>query len=74
MSRAKNSMLFFASLAIAIITFIACLYYAIPGYYHVLVSHDPLAGHPTHAIAFAALCIGSVIAALVNRPRLATRY
>ncbi len=71
MSHVKNPALFYGALAFALFTLIACIYYLIPGFSHILVTHDPLSMHPTHAAAFAALTIISIIAALVNRPKTA---
>jgi hypothetical protein len=73
MSRSKNPTLFYGPLVLALFTLIACIYYVVPGFSHILVTHDPLAMHPTHAAAFAALTVVCVIAALVNRPGSAFR-
>jgi len=73
MSRSKNPTLFYGVLLLALFTLIACIYYVIPGFSHILVTHDPLAMHPTHAAAFAALTVVCIIVALVNRPKSAFR-
>ena len=45
------------------------IYYIIPGYNHLLVTHDSLSSHPTHAFAFFALAMICLIVALVTRPK-----
>lgn len=73
MNRSKNPTLFYGALLLASFTLMACVYYVIPGFSHILVTHDPLAMHPTHAAAFAALTVICIVAALVNRPKSALR-
>jgi hypothetical protein len=57
----------------AIIAAVVCIgvsiYYIIPGYNHLLVTHDATSSHPTHAFAFFALAVICCIVALVTRPK-----
>ena len=69
----NRSTIFIGAIIIAILAIIACIYYAMPGYYHILVTHDYTSGHPTHAVLFGAIAIVCVIAALVMRPKPAAR-
>ncbi|MBV9689037.1 MAG: hypothetical protein JO202_04930 [Ktedonobacteraceae bacterium] len=69
MVRSNNPTLFFGAIGVAVIAVALSVYYIIPGYSHILVTHDPMAGHPTHALGFAAIAVVCIIAALVNRPK-----
>lgn len=69
MVRSKNLTLFFSAIGVAIIAIALSVYYITPGHDHLLVTHDPLAMHPTHALGFAAIAVVCIIAALINRPK-----
>jgi hypothetical protein len=69
MVRSNNPVLFFGAIGVAVIAIALSVYYIMPGYNHILVTHDPMAGHPTHALGFAAIAVVCIIAALVNRPK-----
>ncbi|HLI88502.1 MAG TPA: hypothetical protein VKV37_07415 [Ktedonobacteraceae bacterium] len=73
MSRPKNPALFYGAIIIAIIAVLACVYYVLPGYNHILATHDFTSMQPKHALAFGAIAVLCIIVALVNRPRSATR-
>ncbi len=69
MSNLKNPALFYGSVVAAIVAIALCVYYLIPGAWHLLITTgDPNASHRLYALAFgivALLCIGS---AVINRP------
>ncbi len=69
MGTPKNPALFFGGIGIAIVAIALSVYYIIPGYSHLLVTHDSTSAHPTHAILFAAIALISILAAVINRPR-----
>ncbi len=66
----KNPGLFYGSIAVAIIGVALGVFFLIPGIPHVLVDS---AVHVKHALAFFALGVLGVIAALVTRPKASTR-
>ena len=66
----KNPLLFYGAIVIAIIGLALGVFFLIPGVNHVLVD---AAIHPKHALAFFALGVLGVIAALVTRPKSAVR-
>jgi CDP-diglyceride synthetase len=71
----NKTVLFFGAIAAAVVCAIVAVYYAIPGYHHVLTfskSHAPNDMQPTHVALFAVLAIICVIAALVTRPKAKT--
>jgi hypothetical protein len=61
--------LFVGAIVAAIVCLAISIYYIVPGYGHILVTHDSTLSHPTHAFAFFALMIICVVAALVTRPK-----
>ncbi len=67
----KNPAIFFGAIAIAIISLVLGIYYAIPGVYHVLTSgsHPAMDPQPGHIALFAGIFVICVIAALVTRPK-----
>lgn len=69
MSSPKNPVIFYGGIVVAVIALALSVYYILPGYSHVLVTHDPTARHVTHAVGFAAIAIVAIIAALVTRPK-----
>ena len=69
MATPKNPALFFGGIGVAIIAIALSVYYIIPGYSHILVTHDATLSHPTHAILFGAVALISILAAVINRPR-----
>ena len=69
----NRSVIFYAALGAAVIALALAVYYIIPGYTHILVSSDPTKGHIKHALAFGAVAVVCVIAALVTRPKSAAR-
>lgn len=70
----KNKMAFFAGTLIAMVICLGVsIYYIVPGYDHVLVTHDSTHSHPTHAFAFFALAVICAIGALVTRPKAASK-
>jgi hypothetical protein len=73
MGNVKSPALFFGAIVVAVLAILGAIYYALPGYSHILVTHDPMARHVTHTIAFAALAVICVIAALVTRPKPAVK-
>lgn len=73
MGTPKNPALFFGGIVIAVIALVMSVYYMIPGPYHLLTTHDYTSSHPTHALAFGAIAIVCILAAVINRPRSAAR-
>lgn len=69
MGTPKNPALFFGGIGVAIIAIALSVYYIIPGYSHILVTHDPTSAHLSHAVLFAAIALISILAAAVSRPR-----
>ncbi len=69
----NKSTLFYGAIAIAVLTLIIAVYYMVPGVYHVLATHDINSPQPKHAIAFGAIAIVAILAALINRPRAIAR-
>jgi hypothetical protein len=66
----NNKMALFGGAIVAAVVCLAIsIYYIIPGYSHILVTHDPNQSHFTHAGAFFALAVICVIFALVMRPK-----
>lgn len=60
--------LFWGAIVGGVICLAVSIYYIIPGYEHVLVTHDSTYSHPTHAFAFFALAMMCVVVTLVTRP------
>lgn len=73
MNGPKNPALFYGAIVVAVIALAICIYYVMPGYYHVLASHDFTSTQPKHAIAAAAIAVICILAALVTRPRSSAR-
>jgi len=70
----KNKMALFGGAIVgAVVCLAISIYYIIPGYNHILVTHDPTQYHLTHAGAFFALAVICVIFALVTRPKSKSR-
>jgi len=69
----NKSTLFYGAIAIAVIALLICIYYMVPGVYHVLATHDINSSQPKHAIAFGAIAVVAILAALINRPKTAMR-
>ncbi len=69
----NKSTLFYAAVAVAVIAILLAVYYMVPGVYHVLATHDINNSQPKHAIAFGAIAIVAILAALINRPKAAVR-
>jgi uncharacterized membrane protein len=69
----KNPVLFYGAIVVAVLALALSIYYLVPGIYHPLTTTPPLASHPTHAVAFFALAVIGVIAALVSRPKVPRR-
>lgn len=69
----NKSTLFYGAVAIAVIAVIIAIYYMVPGVYHVLATHDINSPQPKHAVAFGAVAVVCILAALINRPRTAVR-
>jgi hypothetical protein len=65
----NRMIIFIAAIVVAILAIIASIYYATPGHYHILVTHDYTSGHPSHALLFGAIAVVCIIAALVMRPK-----
>jgi hypothetical protein len=65
----SKSTLFYGGIVLAIVFFAFAVYYIIPGIYHPFTFSPPMESHRTHALAFLALSVVSVIVALVNRRR-----
>ncbi|GHO45853.1 hypothetical protein [Ktedonospora formicarum] len=68
-----RSVRFLGGLIVMFVALLCSLYYLIPGYEHLLVTHDAKAMHPTHAIAFFAIAIVAFLVALVSRPQTTKR-
>lgn len=73
MGSPKNPLVFYGAIVVAIIALALAIYYVIPGYDHLLVTHDSASMHPTHAAAFGGIAVICIIAALVTRPKSSTR-
>jgi DMSO/TMAO reductase YedYZ heme-binding membrane subunit len=69
----KSPAIFYGAIVAAIIAILVAVYYALPGYSHILVTHDPMARHITHTAAFGALALICIVAALVTRPKSAIK-
>ena len=67
----NKTVLFFGAIAAAVVCVLVAVYYAIPGYHHVLTfgSHAANDMQPSHVALFAVLAIICVIAALVTHPK-----
>jgi hypothetical protein len=65
----KNPAIFFGAIVVAVISALIAVYYAIPGPYHVLTTHDYTSSHPTHVLLFAGITVVCILAALVTRPK-----
>jgi hypothetical protein len=73
MGTPKNPAVFYGAIVVAVLAILGAIYYALPGYSHILVTHDPLARHVTHTAAFVALAVICIVAALVTRPKAAAK-
>ncbi len=69
----SRTLLFYAAIAVAVIAVVLCIYYSVPGPYHILVSSNPNDAHRTHAIGMGAIAVLAIIAALVMRPKSVVR-
>ena len=69
----NKTTIFVAAIIAAVLCLAISVYYIMPGYYHLLVTHDYTQGHPTHAFAFFALAVICVVVALVTRPKSASQ-
>jgi len=69
----NRSAIFYGAIIVAVLAVILSVYYIVPGYYHILTTHDYNSGHPTHAVAFAVVAVICIIAALIYRPRSVVR-
>ena len=60
----------FGVIALALLSFVIGIYYALPHVYHVFVSgtHPPLDAQPTHVVLFMGIAVVCIVAALVTRP------
>ena len=65
----SKSTLFYGGIVLAIVFFAFAVYYIIPGIYHPFTFSPSTESHKTHALAFLALSVVSVIVVLVNRRR-----
>ncbi|GHO78648.1 hypothetical protein KSD_64190 [Ktedonobacter sp. SOSP1-85] len=65
----NRKLLFIGGIIVAIVALLCSIYYIIPGYNHILVTHDSTASHPTHFVAFLGLAIVGALVALVSRPK-----
>lgn len=62
--------LFYGAIVAAIILLALSVYYLVPGVYHPLTfSGSPTESHLKHALAFGALAVTCIMAALVSRRR-----
>jgi hypothetical protein len=70
----NKMVLFFGAIAAAVVCALIAVYYAIPGYHHVLTfgSHPANEMQPSHVALFAILAVICVVAALVTRPKAKT--
>jgi ABC-type thiamin/hydroxymethylpyrimidine transport system permease subunit len=69
----NKSTLFLGAVVIAVIAIVVAIYYMVPGVYHVLATHDINSAQPKHAIAFGAIAVIAILAALINRPKTSVR-
>lgn len=67
--QSKYPAIFYGAIIVAVIAIAACIYYILPGYYHILATHDFTSPQYKHAILFGAIFVVCVIGALVTRPR-----
>lgn len=67
--RTKNPAMFYGAIVLAIVFLLVCVYYILPGYYHVLSTHDFTKPQLKHALLFGVLAILAILAALVTRPK-----
>ncbi len=65
--------LFWGAIIAAVVCIGISIYYIVPGYDHILTTHDSTSSHPTHAFAFFALAVICAIFALVTRPKSASK-
>lgn len=65
----SKSTIFYGAIVVAVICIALAIYYIIPGMTHVLASGTT--AHYKHAIALGAVALVCIIAALVNRPKVA---
>lgn len=63
---------FIGALIAAVVCIGISIYYIVPGYDHLLVTHDATHSHPTHAFAFFALAVICIIGSLITRPKSAS--
>lgn len=62
----KNLTLFYGAIAVALIAIAIDVYYALPGFPHILVTHTH-GPYPKHLALFSAIAVICVVAALVMR-------
>jgi H+/Cl- antiporter ClcA len=71
--KSNSIALFWGAIVACAVSLAISVYYMVPGYNHMLVTHDATHSHPTHAFAFFALAVICAIFALVRRPKAATQ-
>ncbi len=64
----KNLALFYGAIAVALIAIAIDIYYALPGFPHILATHT-YSPYPKHLALFSAIAVICIIAALVMRIR-----
>ena len=64
----KNVTLFYGAIAVALIAIVIDIYYALPGFPHVLATHT-YGPYPKHLALFSAIAVVCIVAALVMRLR-----
>ncbi|GCE13878.1 hypothetical protein [Tengunoibacter tsumagoiensis] len=61
--------IFLGAIVLAVLFFLIAIYYIVPGYDHLFVTHDSASSHFNHFIAFFGLAVISGFVALVNRSK-----
>lgn len=69
----SKTTIFYSAIIVAIIAIALSVYYIMPGYNHLLVTHDAAAAHPTHALLFGVIAVVCIVGALIYRPRATAR-